>query len=283
MSQRRVDSVLGGRVVKPRHEPQRNCPALGAKLLPVHKPTPDDTHTPQKPSVRLTAAASTLPQPAAPRPETPPKEDAPQALAGPFAAALPHWPAPRSAPQDCSSADLVVGRLNMQYCVLDAKHGRGLFAKQGFAAGAFIARYSGEPLNTRTLPPAEQRPRTHMLRVPGTHDIIDGRPLADRLVRCRGGRGKAAWQPADSADLCQGYASLANAAPTDLGANVRMVFLPDDTALPGVRPAGYDAASAPERLKRDLVDLLPRGAYLVAKRDLPPNTEIMWHYQWVKE
>jgi hypothetical protein len=124
----------------------------------------------------------------------------------------------------------------MQYCVLDAKHGRGLFAKQGFAAGAFIARYSGEPLNTRTLPPAEQRPRTHMLRVPGTHDIIDGRPLADRLVRCRGGRGKAAWQPADSADLCQGYASLANAAPTDLGANVRMVFLPDDTALPGVRP-----------------------------------------------
>lgn len=284
MTQTRL-RVLGARVVKP-HGGGRKAKALQleqaeASLAP-EEPfvcTPPQQSPPRELAPPAGRPGGRPPAGPDPGPGTPP----PLVVPLPFSAARPYFPAPACCPPDCSTADTLVGRLGEQYMVLDAKFGRGLFLKQGVKAGALIARYSGERLTTRTLPPAEERPRTHMLRVPGSHDIIDGRPLADRLARSRPGRGKAVWTPGQAADLYHGYASLANAAGTEGKANVRMLFVPDDLAVEGVRPAGYDAAAAPVRLHRDLVDLLPRGAYLVAKTDLPPNTEILWHYQWVKE
>ena len=274
--------VLGGRVVKPRAATSKGrAPGLSLALQQPEEPLSCTPPQLTPPRVSPPHAGRGPRAPAGPGPSTPPPL---AALASPFAAARPYFPAPAAAPADCSTADTLVGRLNEQYLVMDAKFGRGLYLKQGVKAGALIARYSGERLTTRTLPDAAERPRTHMLRVPGSHDIRAGRPLADRLVRAKLGRGKKAeWMPPEAADLRHGYASLANAAGTESKANVRMLFVPDDLAVEGVRPAGYDAASAPVRLHRDLVDLLPRGAYLVAKTDLPPNTEILWHYQWVKE
>jgi hypothetical protein len=164
--------------------------------------------------------------------------------------------------------------LGALYCIRETERGRALVLKErGAAKGAILARYSGEQLNVRTL--SKELIRTHMLRIIGTDVILDGLPLAQRLVRQRGGE----WLPADPADVSLGYASLANSAPA-LQANARMIFLPDDT-IQGCRPDGYDAAAAPSRLPRCRAEVLPRAAYLVATRALQPLEEILWPYKYV--
>jgi len=259
--------------------------AKAAKLVESALPWAQRKVGHEEPLPAKAACAATATPALAPPPERPPppalsEEPLPctPPLAPVFAAARLPFPAPASAPADCTSAELVCGHLGEQYCVKASRHGRGLFLTQGVKAGGFIARYSGVTRTIRTLPDVALLPRTHMMRVRGSHDIIDGRPLSDRLSK----RSSGIWLPVDPAELRQGYAALANASATEADANAKMVFLPDDS-LAGVRPDGYDAAVAPLKLKRDLVNLLPRSAFLVAKRDIAAFEEVKWHYQWSKE
>jgi len=157
--------------------------------------------------------------------------------------------------------------------------GRGLFlSARGVRSGAFLCRYSGAVRDVASLPAAETAPRTHMLRLRGSSRIVDGLPLASRLVRRSGGE----WAPAsaESDDWCCGYAALANAARSEAGANARMIFLPDDTAWRAALPEGERGRSLP----RALAQLLPTAAFLVAKRDLQPLEEIKARQQtWSQE
>jgi hypothetical protein len=176
-------------------------------------------------------------------------------------------------------ADAVVGHLDTEYVIRDAgAYGRGLFvASQPLRKGALIARYDGVLHTALTLPPGA--PRTHMIRLQDSHFVLDGRPLADGLLRGRNG----AWRPAAADDACKGYASLANSsAYTDKEANARMVFLRDYgvPAAAALAADGADGAPAvPRPLNRALASLLPRGAFLVAKHDLAPGEEVLWQYQ----
>lgn len=260
---------LQGRVVR-----KQAAEAGKAHVKPVPAPVPAPA-----PSEEACGPSTPEPSEELQSPARAPAPVARPALPAPFAAAQPPRPAPSAPPPDCSSADLVCGRLNEQYFVKDSKHGRGLFLLRGAKQGAYIARYSGVRRTTSTLPPAEQLPRTHMLRVRGSDDVLDGRPLADGLVKLKGSK---QWTPSNPEDADQGYASLANSVASEAKANARIVFLPDDTA-PGVRKPDYDAAAAPQRLNRALAELLPRGAYLVAKRDIAPFEEVVWRYQFVRD
>lgn len=126
------------------------------------------------------------------------------------------------------------------------------------------------------LPLPSELPRTHMLRVKGSDDILDGLPLAQRLVRARGGE----WVPADEADACEGYGSLANSAPK-AKANARIVFLPDDSAWRREYAAKHEGVATPASLPRCLAGMLPKAAYLVATRTLQPLEQVCWSYKYV--
>jgi hypothetical protein len=174
-----------------------------------------------------------------------------------------------------------VGHFGSDYFISDATHGRGLFAARHFRTGALVARFTGDTHCASSLP--DGLPCTHMLRLPGSDDVVDGRRLADALVRepleSSGPRGgPRSWRPRRKADLTEGYACMANAAPTHRAANTAVLFVIDDMA-DGVRPAGYDAAAAPAPLCAEAARVLPKAAYLVARRDLRPGEEVTWFYQ----
>jgi len=285
-----TQTSLQGRVTKA-------APAAEGRGKPVVASVPQSSASITRSGRQQLAAAAALgvsgvQTPPPPRAETPPPVEAPAAAASRprrsrdarisavFAASVARafHPAPAAPPTDRSSAELCVGRLGGLYCVRDAQgRGRGLFlSSQGAQKGSFLARYGGVDRDTRTLPPASEVPRTHMLRVPGSQQILDGRPVAEALVRARDGTGT--WVPTDAAGMREGYGSLANSA-SRLKANAKMVFVVDDL-VEGVRPQGYSALTAPAKLHRDLANLLPRAAYLVALRPLQPLEEIVWHYQW---
>jgi hypothetical protein len=182
-----------------------------------------------------------------------------------------------------------VGHFGSDYFISDAQHGRGLFAARHFRAGALVARFTGDVYCASSLP--DGLACTHMLRLPGSDDVVDGRRLADALVRepaqggggRGGGRGGGAarprcWRPRRKADLSAGYACMANASATHRAASTAVLFVIDDMAT-GVRPEGYDAAAAPAPLCAEAARVLPKAAYLVARRDLRPGEEVTWFYQ----
>ena len=173
-----------------------------------------------------------------------------------------------------TSADLVCGRHGSGYFIKDATHGRGLFAARRFAAGAVIARFTGDMLHAATLPAS--RPATHMLRLPGTDAIIDGRRLSRALVRVPNSA-DGEWVPPPNANPDEGYACMANASGSKITATAMVAFLVDDTGK-GVRPQGYDPAR-PRPLCRVAQRVLPQAAYLIARRDLRAGEEIKWFYQ----
>ena len=269
--------VRGGRVSKPaplrlpvrkpgvsRALPAPAASELGGKPQAARREAaPDDA--PPSPPPPPPPLASPSPEPRAPSPP-------PGPLAAPFAAALPPFPAPSPFPRDCSSADLAVGHLGSETAVQDAKFGRGLFAARRLAAGALVSRYDGDVHSEGALPAGA--PRTHVARMGLTRTLVDGRPLADSLARIPGS--PRFWHQPVEALRRRGYGSLANAAATHAKANCRIVFLPDDGAA---RKEGYDAAN-PAPLGHALRGLLPRGAYLVAKRDIKVGEELTWKYQW---
>ena len=290
---RTTQSSLRGRVTKAAPEVEVSGKAGGAAFAQNAA-----SSIPRRSRLQLATAASlgvsAVASPPPPRAETPPPVEAPAITPAAssrrrtrgvptspvFAASIPRafHLAPLVSPADRSSAELCVWRLGELYCIRDAQgRGRGLFlCARGAQKGSFLARYGGVDRDTRTLPPASELPRTHMLRVPGSQQILDGRPVAEALVRARDGTGT--WVPTDAAGAGEGYGSLANSA-SRLKANAKMVFVVDDL-VEGVRPQGYNALSAPAKLHRDLANLLPRAAYLVALRPLQPLEEIVWHYQW---
>ncbi len=145
--------------------------------------------------------------------------------------------------------------------------GRGLFVARAFPAGAFITPYGGKLYTVTTLPPGA--PKSHMLRVPGTHQVIDGRALADDLGYLAPFR---YWLPKTPAHRLSGYASLSNAVDTPAQANAQMEYLDDDTAE---APGGG-------ALSREARALRPKIAFLVAKRDLLPGEEVRHFYKWKK-
>ena len=232
-------------------------------------------------SAPLPAVAAEAPAPPAP---IAPSASAPPASAPPAASVLVSRPltfvsrrpspAPRQPgrpPAYASVADVECGQLGADYEIKNVPEcGRGLFAVRKFAGGALVARYGGTLRHVRCLP--EDLPRTHLLRIPDSDNLIDGRPLADGLQVSGCGR---VWLPQDAADAGKGYASIANSAEGGRGANARMVFLVDDA---GVRPPEYDAHEG-KRLCQGLAGILPRAAYLVALRDIEAGEEIRWAYQ----
>ena len=196
--------------------------------------------------------------------DSPAKAAKPSALQpAPPAAPLP--PPPLPLPRSADAADEVCGHLGAEYEVRDAgEHGRGLFVIKALPAGSIIARYDGVAHDSRTVP--EGAARTHMLRLRNCDQIMDGLPLASGLQR----RPDGTYWPARPAEAVCGYASLANSVPTEREANAKLVFL-KSYALPG--------APKPVRRNRDLAELLPPGAFLVAKRLLKPGEEVLWRYQ----
>jgi hypothetical protein len=216
---------------------------------------------------------------APPTPPTPPALLPPLPLAAD--APLPPFP-PLPLPKSVGEADAVVGHLGAEYVIRDAgEWGRGLFVAAPLRKGALIARYDGVLHTTRTLPPGA--PRTHMLRLKDSDFVLDGRPLADGLLRGRDG----AWRPANDGDARMGYASLANSSmDTAKSPNARMVFRLD-YGVAATAPVGGDGAARPSgalapaarRPNHALASLLPQGAFLVANKDLAPGAEVLWHYQ----
>jgi hypothetical protein len=179
--------------------------------------------------------------------------------------AAPAPPPPLRLPRSADEADEVCGHLGVEDEVRDAgEHGRGLFVIKALGAGSIIARYDGVAHDSRTVP--EGAPRTHMLRLRNCDQIMDGLPLASGLQK----RPDGTYWPVRPAEESCGYASLANSAPTEREANAKLVFL-KSYALPG--------APRPARRNRDLAELLPPGAFLVAKRLLKPGEEVLWRYQ----
>jgi hypothetical protein len=210
----------------------------------------------RKPRVEAASAAADC-KPAAP--VTPPGSAAP--------AAPPLLPLPKST----AAADAVVGHLGQEYTIKDAQYGRGLFvAGKPLPAGALIAAYGGELQNARALPAGT--PHTHVLRLQGTDDAVNGLTVANGLVRGADG----VWRPASAADARAGYASLANAARTEKEANAKMVFVRNFGAA---AVAAADGSVQVRAAGRALADLLPPGAYLMAKRPLVAHEEVLWHYQ----
>ena len=121
-----------------------------------------------------------------------------------------------------------------------------------------------------------------MLRLPGSDLVVDGRKLAQALVRVPGkGKALASWKPSGKGkwgDPALGFACMANSAPKQV-ATAAVRFICDDTG-PGVRPAGFVAsAQGCPRLNAEAERVLPRAAYLVARRSMRAGEEITWHYQ----
>ena len=239
--------ALGFTARKPR--PSRDVPSPPSKCSPPGTPPPPEADDPGV----LGSQSSLEFAPAPP----PPLKTSAQALAG------------------CPA-------LGGGVLVRDGPLGRGLFVgAEELPAHTVLARYGGARGTARTLPPGHVG--THTLRLAGSEATVDGRPLADALVRSPG---RSTWLPPPCAapDL-KAYGALANAAATEKGANAKLVVLPDTTSV-----GGGD-------VKRALADVLPkevrrRGrvgvccvthaatqAFLVAKRALAPGEEVLWRYQ----
>jgi hypothetical protein len=99
-------------------------------------------------------------------------------------------------PRYASCADLFVGHFGNEYFIRDANGprqlGRALYAARPMAAGTIVAKFSGELLHTSDVH-ASRRTASHMLLLPGSDLVIDGRPVADSLVRTP--HEPARWQP----------------------------------------------------------------------------------------
>ena len=210
----------------------------------------------------MLAFVARKPRGSASGPESP---AAPPKALQPAPPAAPPPPPPRPRPRSADDAAGVCGHLGVEYEVRDAgAHGRGLFVIKELPAGSVIARYDGVAHDSRTVP--EGAARTHMLRLRNCDQIMEGLPLASGLQR----REDGTYWPARAAEATCVYASLANSVPTEREANAKLVFL-KSYALPGAPP--------PARRNRDLAELLPPGAFLVAKRLLKPGEEVLWRYQ----
>jgi len=201
-------------------------------------------------------------------------------LAGPATRGTPLAPPP--VPLYASAADCIVGKFGNDYVIKDAGGskllGRALFAARPLAAGELIARFSGEILHSESIP--QWRSSSHMLRLPGSDLVVDGRKLAKALVRVPG-KPLASWKPSGKGkwgNPALGFACMANSAPKQV-ATATVRFICDDTG-PGVRPAGFvPTAEGCPRLNAEAERVLPRAAYLVARRNMRAGEEITWHYQ----
>lgn len=145
------------------------------------------------------------------------------------------------------------------YVVQNSEHGRGVFVTRDMPAGAVLLRYDGERKSVASLP--QNAPRTHMLRLRGTDDVIDGLDLADNLFKCAR---TGLWKPLEPERFCWSYGALANAATTEGEANARLVFLTNDTTK---------ASAAAAKLFAPI-------PFLVAKRKVVAGEEVLWHYAW---
>lgn len=186
-------------------------------------------------------------------------------------------------PRYASSADLLVGRFGRDYYFIRDTNGpkqlgRALYAARPLAAGTIIAKFSGEVLHSSEVQ-TSRRCASHMLRIPGSDLIVDGRPVANSLVRVP--REPACWQPSRQgrwAHVDVSYACMANSTPKHI-ATAEVRFVCDDTGA-GVRPDGFvPTPGNAVRLCVEAERVLPRAAYLVTRRNLRAGEEITWHYQ----
>ena len=96
--------------------------------------------------------------------------------ARPTGAAAPSEPAGRR-PESRPAAAAAAGCIKADFVVRDAAFGRGLFAEHGLEPGSIITRYDGER-RAVTDPGLSNLSKSHMIRIPQSSTIIDGRPLA---------------------------------------------------------------------------------------------------------
>lgn len=171
-------------------------------------------------------------------------------------------------PQICyaSFAKEVQGEFGRDYLIANTRNaGKGLFAKRQFKKGDIIAEYDGR--RTHSVPHIT----THLLRVPNSNLLIDGRELSD-LLEYDSSSGK--YWPKDNNldDWFRGYAAIANSSKHP---NAKMKFLYDDLSK---RDANYSPDSQTYFKGQDL---LPRRPFLVASKDIAPKEEITWKYKVV--
>lgn len=133
---------------------------------------------------------------------------------------------------------------------------RGLFVRLPIPAHTPIARYDGDFL---TVADVGDKTKTHMLRFPDGIYINDAKPLADNLYY---DAFRNLWLPKNPDNYKRSYAGLVNAADTEETANARLVLCVNDY------------------VPRELSTLLPPVAFLVTKRALNPDDEVLWHYTW---
>lgn len=149
---------------------------------------------------------------------------------------------------------------------LIAGAGRGLFLTRDVPAGAVITEYAGAD---GSIPAAGQSvdrsATTHMLRVPDESRVIDGLLVAAALcvdARTDTWRIPSVWR--------RSLGALANAAHYRRDANAKLVWVHDDRALP--------APAAATGMPRDVWNVLPKAAFLVATRPLAAGDEVLWWY-----
>lgn len=147
--------------------------------------------------------------------------------------------------------------------------GRGLFVTAAMPAGAVITEYAGS--DAAIVPHKRRDPVSHMLRVPGEARVIDGWAAAQVLTF---EPESAQWRP-PPAWQC-GLGALANAAARRADANAVLVWAPDDRAAAAA--AAGAAAPVMQRIPRDVWAVLPRAAFLVARRSLVAGEEVLWWY-----
>ena len=165
-----------------------------------------------------------------------------------------------------SLAQEVTGQLGKDYLIANTRDaGKGLFAVHQFKEGDIIAEYEGKRLHTPPLI------TTHLLRVPNSNLLLDGRFLSD-LLQYDSRTGKYWPKENNVEDFYRGFAAIANSSKHP---NATMKFFYDDI---GKRSSTYDPQTQ-THLKG--LDLLPKRPFLVANRVIHPKEEITWKYKIV--
>ena len=153
------------------------------------------------------------------------------------------------------------GQFATEFVVSMTKYGKGLFAARDIERGEIITQYSGQLLHDADL---GERPRTHMLRVPGTDYIWDGYAVSRSLHYDRRTR---KFIPDDAT---VGFGAIANSSRRG-NATIKWYYNDIDG-----RPPTYDPRSQTNFPARHL---RPKVPFLVASKTILSGQEIVWKYQ----
>lgn len=170
-----------------------------------------------------------------------------------------------------SLADVLTKKIGTGYVLKDSEIGGiGLFANRSFSAGDIICPYDGLKKHRSDI--KKEDIKTHILSIPNTDYCIDGLEMRKDLKKDKDGF----YWPEDLNLYFNGWACMANSSRNLINneSNALIEFLICDEQ---VRFENYNPLDQ-TKLSNALMYVLPKKPYLIAKKDIKKNDEILWDY-----